>query len=77
MDTRTESDFLGEVKIPQKALYGINAFRARENFPSDQVFHPEWYSSMGEVKLACYRACKSFLRAKSNAYPEQELLLSL
>jgi len=77
MDTRTEFDFLGKVQIPKKALYGINAFRARENFPSDQVFHPEWYSSMGEVKLACYRACKSFLRAKSNAYPEQGLSLSL
>ncbi len=31
--SRIEKDLLGEVKIDEKALYGINSCRARENFP--------------------------------------------
>ncbi|MDR2518009.1 MAG: aspartate ammonia-lyase [Spirochaetaceae bacterium] len=30
--TRTEHDFLGEVTLPETALYGIQSVRARENF---------------------------------------------
>jgi len=32
-DTRIERDFLGEVEVPQDALHGVHAARARENFP--------------------------------------------
>ena len=31
--TRTESDSLGEISIPQDALYGAQTQRAVENFP--------------------------------------------
>ena len=33
MEFRTETDFLGEKKIPANALWGTHAARAFENFP--------------------------------------------
>jgi aspartate ammonia-lyase len=57
---RTEKDILGEKKIPADALYGIHSQRAKENFPSDIAFQPEWYQATGTVKLACFNTCKKF-----------------
>ena len=38
---RTEKDSLGELKIPDGVYYGIQSFRARENFPiSGTQVHP-------------------------------------
>ena len=31
--TRIERDVLGEVDLPENAMYGINTARALENFP--------------------------------------------
>jgi aspartate ammonia-lyase len=57
---RIEKDFLGEKKVPANALYGIHSVRARENFPDSNLFHPEWYSAMGQVKKACYLTAGEF-----------------
>ncbi|MBN1985775.1 MAG: aspartate ammonia-lyase [Prolixibacteraceae bacterium] len=54
MEFRTESDFLGEKKIPADALWGIHTLRAVENFPiSGRKVHSELIHAFGEVKLAC------------------------
>ena len=37
MEYRIETDFLGEMKIPFDAYYGIHAKRAVENFPIADV----------------------------------------
>jgi aspartate ammonia-lyase len=63
MVTRTESDIIGTVAIPEDALYGIHAARARQNFPDDHSFPVEWYKSVGLVKQACYLAYGSFKKA--------------
>ncbi len=65
---RTESDRLGDAKIPAEALYGIHSLRAKENFPADIPFHPEWYKAVGLVKLACYRTYKKFKKATIEKY---------
>ncbi len=65
---RTEKDFLGEKELPQDALYGIHSARAAENFPCETPFHTEWYRAMGLTKLACYRTCRSFIRAATGKY---------
>jgi aspartate ammonia-lyase len=53
---RTESDLLGERKLPADALYGIHTDRALENFPlAGRPVHPELVRAYGAVKLACAR----------------------
>ncbi len=50
---RTETDHLGEKKIPSGALWGIHTARAVENFRlSGKPVHPELIKAYGEVKLA-------------------------
>jgi aspartate ammonia-lyase len=70
---RTEKDFLGQVRLPADALFGINAWRATQNFPDHTPFHKEWYQAMGLVKLACYRTVIAFKNAASGKYPDIEL----
>ncbi|MDT8400128.1 MAG: lyase family protein [Bacteroidales bacterium] len=65
---RIESDKLGEVRIPEEALYGINSIRAVENFPGDLPFHKEWYRASGLVKQACYRVYRRFSEAVQKKY---------
>jgi aspartate ammonia-lyase len=57
---RTEKDSLGEKQIPDDALYGIHALRAKENFPGNTLFPVEWYKAVGVTKLACYNTYKKF-----------------
>ncbi len=57
---RTEKDTLGEKQIPADALYGINAVRAKENFPGNTQFPAEWYKAVGITKLACYNTYRKF-----------------
>ena len=65
---RIESDKLGEVRIPEEALYGINSIRAKKNFPGDIPFHKEWYRATGLVKQACYRVYRKFSEATRKKY---------
>lgn len=65
---RTEKDFIGQVDIPKDALYGINAYRAKENFPDTTPFHIEWYRALGATKQACYITAKHFYSAAKKEF---------
>lgn len=57
--TRTETDLLGEIKVPADAYYGAQAARGMENFQiSDQYIndYPDYMKAWGMIKLACARA---------------------
>ena len=60
---RTETDFIGERKLPEDVLYGIHSLRAKENFPDNTPFHIEWYKATALVKLACYHTYRNFKKA--------------
>jgi len=74
---RTETDFLGSVSIPQNALYGIHAMRAKENFPDTTLFQKEWFSAMGSVKLACYLTYKDFVNALQTKFKGQDIPIKI
>mgnify|MGYP000435627269 FL=1 len=59
MKYRIESDFLGEMKIPSDAYYGIHTKRAMDNFPIAEVaisVYPNIVIAYAMVKQACARA---------------------
>lgn len=60
---RIETDFIGQIEIPEDALYGINSVRAKNNFPDTTIFNLEWYKAVGLTKLAVYNTYKKFKRA--------------
>ncbi len=70
---RKETDFLGEAMLPDDSLYGINAWRAAQNFPDRTPFHVEWYRALGLVKLACYQTIRAFGESASSASLEDRL----
>ena len=74
---RTESDFLGKIDIEDDALYGINALRAKENFPDSTPFFIEWYKAVAQVKLACYLTCKSYQSAVISRFGKKDLPISV
>ena len=65
---RIEKDFLGTVEVPADALYGINALRAKANFPDATPFHEEWYRAVGTVKQACYITARRFFDASRQVF---------
>ena len=74
---RIEKDTLGEKQIPQNALYGIHALRAKENFPGNTPFPIEWYRAVGVTKQACYITYRKFRDAankKSDQIPHLNLI---
>ncbi len=73
---RKEKDFLGEITLPDNALYGIHAFRASENFPLKTAFPQEWYKAMGDVKLSVYKTYSHFVQAlkSKNLYDESKFI---
>ena len=51
MRTRTEADSIGVMEVPAEAYYGVQALRAKENFPiTHQQLHPEFIKSMAKLK---------------------------
>jgi len=51
---RTETDSMGDVKVPAKAYFGAQTKRAVDNFPiSGWELPPSMIHAMGWVKLAC------------------------
>ena len=53
MRTRTEADSIGVMEVPAEAYYGVQALRAKENFPiTHQQLHPEFIKSMEKLKKA-------------------------
>jgi len=67
---RVEKDSLGEKQIPEAALYGINALRAKENFPGNIPFPIEWYMAVGVTKQSCYITYRKF-RDAANSKSDQ------
>ena len=56
---RTETDSLGEVRVPADALYGAQTQRAVENFPVSSLRFPRRFvEALGTVKAAAARANK-------------------
>ena len=54
---RLEHDFLGEMRIPADTYYGIQTYRAVENFPISGVSissFPELIRALGLVKKGCH-----------------------
>ena len=52
-DYRTESDMLGQMRVPAEAYWGINVARAVENFPLlRRPIHPELVTCLAIVKKA-------------------------
>jgi aspartate ammonia-lyase len=74
---RIEKDSLGEKQIPDDALYGINALRAKENFPVQMSFPLEWYRAVGITKLACYKTYKKFQKAALHKFGENNPIKSV
>ncbi len=55
--SRIEKDSMGEVEVPQDALYGAQTQRAVENFPVSGLRMPRSFlRGLGEVKRACAQA---------------------
>ena len=59
MGFRTERDSMGEVRVPEGALYGASTQRAVENFPiSDLRFGRRFIWALGLIKSAAARAAE-------------------
>lgn len=67
---RREVDFIGEMEIPDDALFGIHSVRARNNFPDGTRFHIEWFKALGMVKKACYQTAEAYKTAMVKKYGE-------
>jgi len=58
-DYRTETDLLGEIKVPADAYYGAQAARGMANFQISGQYnndYPDFMKAWGMIKLACARA---------------------
>src|SRR5436189_724065 len=56
-DSRIERDSMGEMPVPQNALYGAQTQRAVENFPISNLRFPrEFIRALGLIKLAGAKA---------------------
>ncbi len=56
---RTETDLLGDIKVPVDAYYGAQAARAMENFHISGQYvndYPDFIKAWGMVKMACAMA---------------------
>ncbi|MBE0662976.1 MAG: aspartate ammonia-lyase [Bacteroidales bacterium] len=74
---RTEEDFIGKLELPEEALYGIHALRAKNNFPDLTPFPLEWYKALGFVKQSCYLTGKQFGHAARERYGKKGLPITL
>src|SRR5438093_12519243 len=51
---RVEKDFLGEIKVPKDAYWGVQTQRAIENFPISGIrFGRRFIYGLGLIKIAC------------------------
>ena len=54
METRIESDSIGNMEVPMDAYYGIQSLRANNNFHiTNKTIHPELIVSLAEDKKSC------------------------
>lgn len=73
LNYREESDFIGTVHLPKQALYGIHAYRARQNFGHNAPFPIEWYKAVGLVKYAVFQTYQKMKTAALSNYTASEL----
>ena len=53
MMTRRESDSIGTMDVPEKAYYGVQTLRARNNFKiTGRPLHPEFIKNLARIKKA-------------------------
>lgn len=68
---RIEKDSIGEMEIPDDALYGIHTLRSVKNFPlSNEFTHPHLIKAFLQVKLAAAETnykCGLLFKEKYNA----------
>ncbi len=70
---RTETDALGQVVIPEGALWGAQTQRAVENFRiSGWRWEREFLAALGHVKLACLKANAQLDRLPAELVPALE-----
>ena len=69
MKMRMESDSIGDIKIPEDAYYGIQSFRASNNFKiTKKNIHSELIVSLAEVKNAAKKSSCHFARQEDLLY---------
>ena len=50
---RLESDSIGTLEVPEDAYYGVQALRAKENFPiTGLTVHPVFIQNLARIKRA-------------------------
>jgi aspartate ammonia-lyase len=69
MNMRTERDHLGEKRIPEDALYGIQSVRARENFDlSRRLVNSGLIRAIVQVKKASALVCEKLQIGREGVY---------
>ncbi|MSR64306.1 MAG: class II fumarate hydratase [Verrucomicrobiae bacterium] len=69
MNTRIEKDSMGEMQVPDSALYGASTQRAVLNFPiSGYRFGRRFVRAMGLIKLACAKVNHDLKRLDDKRY---------
>ncbi len=77
MTTRTESDSMGPIEVPESALYGAQTQRSRENFKiGGQTFTRPMIRALGIVKKCAAMANIELGELEVLEAPQQEALLS-
>ena len=52
-ETRLEADSIGTMEVPSEAYYGVQALRAKQNFPiTGTKLHPVFIKNLAQVKKA-------------------------
>ena len=50
-ETRLEADSIGTMEVPAEAYYGVQALRAKQNFPiTGTKLHPVFIRNLAQIK---------------------------
>ena len=61
-EMRMESDSIGTMEVPKEAYYGVQALRAKQNFPiTGQRLHPAFIRNLAKVKKAAAQSNRNAL----------------
>ena len=57
-ETRLEADSIGTMEVPAEAYYGVQALRAKQNFPiTGTKLHPVFIRNLAQIKKAAAAGC--------------------
>ena len=74
---RLESDSIGTMEVPEDAYYGVQALRAKENFPiTGTKLHPVFIKNLAKIKRKLQMQLKP-LQTKSSVACSTKILLSM